>query len=395
MTNELVVPQLDDSPAEIVSKPKNTAHLPALDGVRGIAILLVLFTHLSSILRSNPYLYSVLQVGWVGVDLFFVLSGFLITRILISTRQDERYYSRFYIRRGLRIWPLYFTYVLVIYAGLHFVSQIGAVQRFAETSVWLQENPLSLSRPLIFYLLFIQNLVDFHDMLGVTWSLCIEEHFYLIWPVLAKHFSMRSLRKVLWIGFLLSPVVRLAYFFLAEHSGTSYPKIFAMMYHSTPFHLDSIIAGCLLGLYWIEWPEPARFRMHFWVLLAVGAVTFGSLLPFLKTDSFVSCFAFTALSILFAGVVGLALLGWNHRVFVNPQLRYMGKISYGFYLIHEPIVSLFQSHPILHKIFHFHSVFLMELAGAICATGISLGLATLSWKLFEKPVLGLKDRLAP
>ena len=395
MTNEIVAPPLEDSPAKVDTHPKTTTHLPALDGVRGVAILLVLCVHLGAILRSSAFLSSVFSVGWIGVDLFFVLSGFLITRILVSTREGDRYYSRFYIRRGLRIWPLYFTYVLVMYFGLHFISQIGAVQRFAATSDWLRENPLHLSRPLIFYLLFIQNLVGFQDLLGVTWSLCIEEHFYLIWPVLVRKFSIASLRKVLWIAFLLSPVLRLAYFFSAKYRGIPFRSMYATIYHSTPFHLDSIIAGCLLGLYWIEWKQPERFRVRFWMLFAFGLIATAIVWPFAQQESFACCLTYTTLSIFFVGVVGLALLGWNRRMFVNPALRYFGKISFGFYLIHSPILNFFQSHPLLHKIFHFHSVVLLEIAGAVCAVSLSLGLAALSWAWFEKPILSLKDRLAP
>src|SRR5271170_422263 len=395
MTNQIALPPPAESPVEPALRPKSSEHLPALDGARGLAILLVLLIHLSAILRSNVFLNQVFSVGWIGVDLFFVLSGFLITRILVSTQNDSRYYSRFYIRRGLRIWPLYFTYVLFFYFGLHFVSQFGAVQRFAATSEFLRENPLRLSRPLIVYLLFIQNLVGFSDVLGITWSLCIEEHFYLIWPMLVRKFSVGMLKKILWTAFWLSPVVRMGYFFFSRYRGTSFKLTYAVMYHSTPFHLDPIIAGCLLGLHWIEWKQPERFRRLFFQMLVGGVVVFPVVWLLTQRESFVCCFAYTVLSILFTGLVGLALLGWSRRFFVNPGLRYSGKISFGFYLLHEPIVSVFQSHPILHRLFPFKNVFLMEVAGAICATVLSFVVAILSWKLFEKPILSLKDRLAP
>lgn len=394
MTNELVVSPLEDSPTEVVSRP-SARHLPALDGIRGVAILLVLLFHLGSILRSSPFLSRILNVGWIGVDLFFVLSGFLITRILLSTREDARYYSRFYIRRGLRIWPLYFAYVLVFYLGLHFVGQIHAVQQFAATSNWLREYPLRLSRPLIVYLLFVQNLVGFGDMLGVTWSLCIEEHFYLAWPVLVRKLSFSLLKRLLWVAFLLSPVLRLGYYFFAKLEGIPFGAMYTVIYHATPFHLDSIVAGCLLGLYWVECKDVMRLRLRFWILFLTGMVASSVVLWPAARDTILCCFSFTALSVMFAGVTGLALLGWNRRVLVNPALRYCGKISYGFYLIHAPIVNVFQSHPILHKIFRFHSLFLMEIAGALSATVLSFAVAIVSWNFFEKPILGLKDKWAP
>ena len=328
MTNEIAVPQHRSSHVAVLSESKASAHLPALDGVRGIAILLVLFTHLSSVLRSNVFLGRVFGAGWIGVDLFFVLSGFLITRILVNTGNDPHYYSRFYIRRGLRIWPLYFTYVLALYFGLHFISQIGAVQRFAATSDFLRLNPLRFSRPLIFYLLFIQNLVGFQDLLIVTWSLCVEEHFYLIWPILVRKFSVTALKRILWTSFLLSPVLRLAFFFFSRLRGIPFKTSHSFIYHSTPFHLDSIIAGCLLGLYWMECRDPIRFRIRFWVLFLVGAIASSIMLWFTPEQSALYCFSFTFLAMLFAGLVGLTLLGWNRAMFVNlaPKVFWQDKL---------------------------------------------------------------------
>jgi peptidoglycan/LPS O-acetylase OafA/YrhL len=190
-------------------------------------------------------------------------------------------------------------------------------------------------------------------------------------------------------------VLRLAFFFFSRLRGIPFKTSHSFIYHSTPFHLDSIIAGCLLGLYWMECRDPIRFRIRFWVLFLVGAIASSIMLWFTREQSALYCFSFTFLAMLFAGLVGLTLLGWNRAMFVNPALRYFGKISYGFYLIHYPIVSVFQSHPILHKIFPFRSVFLMELAGVVCATALSFGLATLSWYVLERPILSLKDRLAP
>lgn len=400
MTNHIVAPpspRVDiDLSDEIQARSQTSSHMPELDGVRGIAILLVLFTHLGAIVRSAGVFSVVTREGWVGVDLFFVLSGFLITRILIATREDRQYYRRFYIRRALRIWPLYFLYVLVIYSGLHILVHIDAVQRFAATSQVLRDNLLHLSQPLIVYFLFVQNLTNFGDMLGVTWSLCVEEHFYLIWPLLVRKFSIAVLKKILWIGFFLQPLLRLAYVFFAQSRHVTYATYYEVIYHRTYFHLDAIIAGCLLGLYWIEWKQPERQRSRFWAMVIAGiAASVVCIVLTRQYNTLGSCLAYTTLSILFAGAIGLVLLGWNRPFFLNRRLRYMGKISYGFYLIHFPIIAVFQSHAVLAKLFPFHSVLLSELAGAICATAISLAIAAASWNWLEKPALSLKSRLAP
>jgi peptidoglycan/LPS O-acetylase OafA/YrhL len=394
MTNGVVALQLEDAPAEVHARSQTASHTAALDGVRGIAVFLVFLFHLGSILRSQSFLSAALSVGWLGVDLFFVLSGFLITRILIATREDRQYYYRFYMRRGLRIWPLYFAFVLVMYFGLHMIAHVGAVQRFAAGSAHLNGNLPMLSLPLICYLLFIQNLIGFSDLLGMTWSLCIEEHFYLIWPFLVRKFSLTAVKRTLWTAFALSPLLRIAYYFYAQSRHINFTAFYATIYHSTPFHLDSIIAGSLLGIYWVEHEGHERLRSIFRLVAIVGLV-FSSLCLIFEHKGFVCCLTYAAASILFAGCVGLVLFGWNRRLLVNPQLRYLGKISFGFYLIHPVVINLLQSHPLLHRIFPFHRVFLMEISGAVLATILSLSLAAASYAWFERPILGLKSRLAP
>jgi peptidoglycan/LPS O-acetylase OafA/YrhL len=394
MTSEVAETPVQDLSAEAHARAQTASHTPALDGVRGIAILLVLLMHLGAIMRSNAFIRAAFGVGWIGVDLFFVLSGFLITRIVIATREDSRYYRRFYIRRGLRIWPLYLVYVLVIYSGLHLLAHIGAVQHLAAESVFAA-RALHLSRPLIVYLLFIQNLVGFNDMLGLTWSLCIEEHFYLIWPLLVRRFLLGALKKALWVALAMSPLLRLALLLYWQAHRMTHGDYFSFINQVTPFHLDSIVAGCLLGIYWTEAEWPARLRRRFLLLLICGFLASVFCISLMPYSEIVCSFTFSALAILFAGVVGMVLLGWNQRILVNPLLRYFGKISYGFYLIHYPVVGIFQSHTLLHRLFPLHNVFLMELAGAVCATVVSLCLASASWKWFEKPVLGWKRRLAP
>ena len=148
-------------------------HIPALDGLRGIAILLVLAFHTELL----PTLKPLARDGWAGVDLFFVLSGFLITRILLKSRNSPRYFTNFYARRILRIWPVYFGILLFVFA-----SERYRLLGDSATSWWW----ISLAT-------FTQNFYigaygwnALPDWLGPTWSLGIEEQFYLIWPLLVK-----------------------------------------------------------------------------------------------------------------------------------------------------------------------------------------------------------------
>src|SRR5208283_2319721 len=147
--------------------------IPQLDAVRGIAILIVIFHNSLYRFPSLP-LQSLFSYGWMGVDLFFVLSGFLITGILVDTKQSEGYFKNFYARRCLRIWPLYYSVLFLMFVAVPLVHpSIGSVV-IARSSPWWA------------YLFFLQNFLVHSQVsaagpLGVTWSVAIEEQFYLVW----------------------------------------------------------------------------------------------------------------------------------------------------------------------------------------------------------------------
>ena len=367
-------------------------HLPALDGVRGIAILLVILVHLSAILRDVG-VQRYLSFGWIGVDLFFVLSGFLITRILLDTRNDSRYYRRFYIRRGLRIWPLYYVYVIV---SLLLVYALGKM--FAHShSDFGSGGPPSIATPIWMYLLFIQNLYwpslfCSKDAMAVTWSLCIEEHFYLAWPVCVRKLAIRTLKFALIALLVLSPFMRIAAIYVL--SGASEATWAQAINRFTPLHLDAIATGCLLCLLW---EKLSSLTWHF--RLCTGAFLFGLAatvfcLIFEKSE-IVYSFCFSALAIMFFGLVGMALSGWLRPVFTNPFLRYIGKISYGLYLIHPYVFLFLQSRHLQARLGLARHVQMGEWIAAALAVSISLLISSLSWKFYESRMLALKRKLAP
>ena len=148
-------------------------HLPVLDGVRGIAVLLVLLYHC----LVGPTFSQVTRYGWIGVDLFFVLSGFLITGILIRSRHKEHRYLNFYARRSLRIFPLYFCSLFIVYFVLARNAQISAALEKAAPAAWYWLYSYN------FYVLAIDAFAT-SDILDHFWSLCVEEQFYLFWPFL-------------------------------------------------------------------------------------------------------------------------------------------------------------------------------------------------------------------
>src|SRR5215469_7550470 len=166
---------------------EGSGHVPALDGIRGLAVLFVIAFHSRApFLNTSEIPFSLFQflgLGWSGVDLFFVLSGFLITGILLDTRRAPGYFRVFYARRALRIFPLYFAYLLLILVVLQ-----GIFVVFVRTNPWQHVNPL-------LYLTYSMNWVSGLDdqWLGHLWSLAVEEQFYLIWPAAVWFCSRRSL----------------------------------------------------------------------------------------------------------------------------------------------------------------------------------------------------------
>jgi len=389
MTHSAGVEPLQSATSKQSYEPK---HLPALDGVRGVAILLVVMVHLSAILRDVG-VRRYIGFGWVGVDLFFVLSGFLITRILLDTRTDAGYFRRFYIRRGLRIWPLYYVYLIV---SLLLVRLLTVVSAHSPGDFGSGGAP-SITTPIWMYLFFVQNLCwaslfSAKDVMAVTWSLCIEEHFYLAWPVCVRNFSIRALKYGLLALLILSPFMRLGAMYVLR--GAPYSTWLETIIRFTPLHLDPIAAGCLLCLLW---ERLSSLKWHF--QLFTGAFLFGLAasvfcMVFNQSKPIYS-FCFSALAIMFAGLVGMALNGWLSVVFTNPFLRYLGKISYGLYLIHPYLFLFLQSHHVLTSLGLGDHIQIGEWISAIVAVSVSLLIASLSWKFYESRMLALKPKLAP
>ncbi|HEX3770832.1 MAG TPA: acyltransferase, partial [Polyangiaceae bacterium] len=193
------------------SPSRSPSRIPEVDGLRGLAIVLVMLWHYVAIVVEPPrhsvaaYAVSSLRLAWSGVDLFFVLSGFLIGGILIDERTSPRYLANFYRRRFFRIVPLY-----ALVCGLFWAAVLlGGAKRYGVAGHWLFGDPL----PWYSFPLFVQNAFiairgTFDPMpTGVTWSLAIEEQFYLTLPLLVRHLSRRRLVQVLATAALAAPVL--------------------------------------------------------------------------------------------------------------------------------------------------------------------------------------------
>lgn len=334
--------------------------IPQLDAVRGLAVLLVL-VHNTDI-YPTLHLGFIATNGWMGVDLFFVLSGFLITGILLDTKNSSGYFKNFYIRRSLRIWPLY-------YSALFFMFIVVPVVRPAETSDIFGPR----SGPWWAYLIFLQNYLvkiptQALGLLGATWSLGVEEQFYLAWPLIVRFCSTAQLRMIALGVIFISPALR---FYLSIHG--------AQIYFNPPCRLDGLMAGALLALLFRSKTfAPTRFVKTAWIVLFVSAPLAVMIDRFdarwidLSLVALASC-AFVYLG-LFSGQKQLrALLG-------NRFLIYTGTISYGIYLLEkipEDIV----------KVFHFERTPFLAFGFTVIVT---YAMAALSWNVLEKPFLKLK-----
>ncbi len=367
-------------------------HVPALDGVRGLAILLVLSLHLTTANFSTSShvanFFSLLaRCGWMGVDLFFVLSGFLITRILFTTRTDAHYFRNFYIRRALRIFPAYYL-VLVALAlltiPLHFNWRGTMPWYFVYLANTLPAGPL----PYV-------DVPTPYWRIDHFWSLQVEEQFYLVWPLLV--FLLATKRRIVFCAIALSAVaLGLRLYF------TSHAQVFTnpnWAYGFTPCRMDSLLAGAALAILWFSRAQPWLSRLAWPVLILTGGTLcvagwlHHGLAP--SHDPFVVTYGFSLLAIAFAAFIAIVMKGGPvEQALRFAPLRSMGKYSYGIYIFHLPLVTLFLQ-PLRAWLFgRTHSHLVAVILSALLTAALSFAIAWASYQAYEKRFLRLKRRFA-
>jgi peptidoglycan/LPS O-acetylase OafA/YrhL len=330
-------------------------HISQLDGMRGLAILLVLLAHSAAVFTGVPSFRWIDGYGSLGVQLFFVLSGFLITRILLDTKDTPNFFRNFFARRALRIYPLYYALLLlVIFSGA--VHQHGVR--------WWP------------YILYLSNLVYGHQTvpspLAPVWSLAVEEQFYLVWPFVVSVISRRGLER-LCIAMIVGAVC-------LRFSGV-------LLLHNTFLQLDALAAGALIACRLDRIASWRPYAMFVACLLPLG----------LKLPAGFWNNASQTVQVL--GGVALLIVLLDRDIFISrlfraPSLRYLGKISYGVYLIHSLVFAAFlRSHLGIAAIASGSA-----LAAIGCLAGefaIVLAIATVSFYFFESPLLRLKRYFEP
>jgi peptidoglycan/LPS O-acetylase OafA/YrhL len=341
-----------------------------------MAILLVLLYHYVSLpagAPSAPVVQRLFAIGWSGVDLFFVLSGFLIGGILLDARESPRYFKTFYGRRFFRIVPLYYGWI-----GAYFI----VASFWANSETW---------RAVPIYLLFLQNSIKINHaiwgtaFLGALWSLAVEEQFYLVIPTVVRFLSGRKLLVILWSAIICAPLFRI---FLHEHL-LAHP---AAPYMLTACRADALAMGVLLAWGWRSERCKAAFYRHQKTIYGICALLLCAFLylaiwePSQYTLTMHS-WGFSVMDGFFASLLAIAVMAprsiWA-AVCRWPFLAELGRVSYCLYVIHAA-ADLVCHKLLLHDVPRFDS-WKAVLVTALAA-GLAYGLAALSWKYFEHPLL--------
>lgn len=389
MTAAPVTAGMDRSVAE-VDRPLERGHILALDGLRGIAILLVVASHFVSNLRITADgwawpLVAFAHAGWAGVDLFFVLSGFLITGILVDARGSNSYFKAFYARRVLRILPAYYGFLLAVFVVLPLLH-LGAGDNYMlarEHQGW--------------YWLHLTNIMMALDQVPghgpypstLFWSLAVEEQFYFIWPAIVALCSTNTLRRVCIAGVIGCITLRIV-------GGLSGVSLLALSVIPIT-RGDTLFVGGLLAIEYRRggldrYAGVAKFAALAATVVLVGLTAFYGELDYL--DAGTAMFGSIAIMVLGASAVVIGTATSTSRVsglLRSRFLRFFGRYSYAIYIVHTAVLA---------GLNHYRPFALLPTAGgfalpaqmiwAVAYVGVSTGVAMVSWHLVEKHFLRLK-----
>jgi peptidoglycan/LPS O-acetylase OafA/YrhL len=374
-------------PRDFAATPSD--HRPALDGVRGIAILTVFLYDCLKLPAGGPITFALRKAsaaGWVGVDLFFVLSGFLITGILLDSRGRPGYLSSFFARRSLRIFPLYFLALWITFILLQQLAEVVPAARSAAGNVEL------LARHQVWFWTYLQNwwmAFEGHwpdvNYLNHFWSLAVEEQFYLVWPLVVGWLSLRGLTRLCCVCVAGALALRIGLWLAGSPS--------VVLYVTTITRMDSLCLGALFAIALRSPGWYSRISRAAWpamATLAIAIVAIDAVWPLLKTQTAgAQTVGHTLLGLLFGlFVFAAAVLKPDHpaaRLLSQRWLTLPGQFSYAMYVMHRPVHKLLLrlDWSMLPEVLRPYAIFGATLAG-------SLALAALSWKFFEKPFLSLK-----
>ena len=352
-------------PAEATAGGRVLPHIVGLNGFRGFAVLIVIIFHAQGLRAAGTDPVKLLDAGWAGVDLFFVLSGFLITGILWRTKQHPRYWRNFAARRALRILPAYYLVLLMI-ALIPAFATIGSP---SEPPQWVY--PLFMSN---FWVATSQGSLAY----AITWSLAVEEQFYLVWPFVVRFVTLRRLAIISWVLVVSGPIIR-----LLLHDATT-----QISYMWTQCRLDSMAWGALAFIAWhTNHKVWIRRASRVAPVLAVTGTVAMAMLGDVRTDLEFAVIGYTVLSATAAGLI-LAVAAGELPMFTRwlrwRPLAHLGRVSFGAYLLHAPVIITLARTPIRGHL----------VAGIVASVVLTWTIATVMFRTVEEPMLSLKDRVA-
>ncbi|MGD0251639.1 MAG: acyltransferase [Verrucomicrobiota bacterium] len=360
--------------------------MPDLDGLRAIAVLLVLMDHFVSFSFPVQTIRTVTAFGWVGVDLFFVLSGFLIGGILLDHREASNYYRVFfYRRRFLRIVPLYAVLLTpaLLVVGLGWQSHFGG-HGLGIVNGWT----------MLAYLCFVQNFIvpflTIPGYLGPAWSLAVEEQFYLLLPPLVRRLNGPRLIQIMVVAIMVAPLLRAVSFLIFSESG----KACDVCYMLLPCRWDTLLLG-VLSAYALrvsrvrEWlaERVARLRT-LWLVLAAGMI--GMALSGLNTyHPLIAIGGYTWIAAFFTCTLLLARLNSQGRFrqwLSLPVLKPIATVSYGLYLLQGPVLAV---KAFVLERYGCPTIGWTAMGASLLAFAATAVAATVSWRFFESRLIEL------
>jgi peptidoglycan/LPS O-acetylase OafA/YrhL len=391
-----------DRPASVRAGPSKVRRIEELDGLRAVAILLVISCHYPGFC---VLLGGFLKFGWVGVEIFFAISGYLITTILLGLRTKPSPYTTFYARRTIRILPVYLVVTVLLIPGIHYehilqprwylFDQVFFLRGFTDPFWSLMANlfrhplrsllhlaPLSTGRAL-----YYDNSVPrmfFTGAAYVSWSLSVEEFFYLLWaPVVLK----LSRRWVTITAFVACAGALLLRWLLCAGLAS---------YFWTACRFDGLMYGALVALVIESARQRQQLNRLFWACLGGSILGLAGIWIYLRpvlnhdprTSLLFLTFGLSLTGIATASIVGILVTKAGRRWLVGDVLRwrmlvFVGTISYTMYLVHVAIATLIGGLPI------------GALGRACLALGLTIAVAYASWNWLELPLLQWKDKRFP
>lgn len=364
-----------------------TGRIPELDGLRGLAISMVLLYHyiqLSWVTRPGSFagkLQHAMGLGWTGVDLFFVLSGFLIGGILLDARSATNYFEVFYTRRFFRIVPLY---AIVVLGFPSLISVLTATTHGDFT--WFGRNTL----PWYSYWAFAQNFWMAHTeqfgtlTLAVTWSLAVEEQFYLTLPFVVRWLDNQQLMKFVRMGIYTAPLLRIGLALVYPHNWVA---PFVLM----PCRADALLLGVLAAMLLrdISWRERFQRNHSFSILipvLSLGMIAL-AIWAFTSYHPIMQSLGYTWVALFYTNILAYSLIRPSsvlRRVLRAKWLGWLGGRAYGVYLLHELILGV-----LFGLIWHCEPTITggYTLLTTLAALALTLVIADFSWRYFEYPLV--------